>query len=381
MEHRNTMEISQPQRTSGELAASASAALAKATIEAKFTIAMHRPRSEFNARAKILDACKRKLFAEGARYSLPRWDGKEQRTKYIEGYTIRFAETAVQAWGNVDLAATIAYEDDDKRVVRISVTDLESNISYTDEVVLNKTIERSKVKEGQDLVGERTNSEGRKVYIVKATEDELLQKVNSAKSKSLRTSGLRLIPQDILDEGWDACVKTMSEGDKDPAVAAKNICDSFNTIGISPSDLEKYLGHSIKSASPAQIKSLRKIFTAVRDGDSQWSDYAKSDGDSKTKDPDDLDMSPEKKTTETAKEEPAKEGETKPKWTSIAEAVKAAGSDFSKLVKWAKQADQLADGAEPSGYEELPKEFVEKFSGREKFITKALVDAKKVGAA
>lgn len=254
---------------SGELAATASAALAKATIEAKFTVALHRPRSVLNARSRLLDACKRPKFADAAIYSKP--VGKQA----IEGLSIRFAETALQAWGNVDTAANVVFEDESKRVIRITVTDLETNISYSDESILDKTVERRNVKPGTEVLGERTNSYGDKVFIVRATEDELLNKVNAAKSKAIRNSGLRLIPQDILDEAKELCEQTIVRGGDDPAAATKQVCDAFQTIGVYPRDLESHLGHSLQSITPKEIANLRKVYAAIRDGEASWNDYAR----------------------------------------------------------------------------------------------------------
>jgi hypothetical protein len=256
-----------PEKSAVEVAASASAALAKATIEAKFVIALQRPRSVLGARAAILEACKRPRFAAGALYRKP----VGQRT--IEGLSIRFAEEAVKAWRNVDVSAVTAWEDDERRLVRITVADLESNVSYCDEVILNKTVERSSPKEGQEVLATRTNSQGRKVYILRATEDDLFVKVNAAKSKAIRNSGLRLIPGDIIEEATETIKETIAKGGTDPQAEAKRIADAFAGIGIIPSEIEAYLGCALNAVSPRQLAELRAIFSAIRDGEASWSDF------------------------------------------------------------------------------------------------------------
>ena len=67
----NAVGMSIVKARSGELAASASAAQAKAEIEAAYVIALQRPRSEANARDKILAACRRPAFAKNAWYAKP----------------------------------------------------------------------------------------------------------------------------------------------------------------------------------------------------------------------------------------------------------------------------------------------------------------------
>lgn len=257
----------QQKTTSQEVAASASAALAKATIEAKFVIALQRPRSILTARAAILDACKRPAFAESAMYRKP------QGGKTIEGLSIRFAEQALNAWKNVDVSSVTAWEDEAARLVRITVTDLETNLSYSDEVMLSKTVERKTVRDGQEVLGERETSTGGKVFIVRTTDEEMANKVNAAKSKAIRNSGLRLIPQDVLEEAEAAIRETREKGGGDSKEHVKKLSDAFGGIGIPPSELEEYLGHPLEQTNPKEVSELRAIFTAIRDGEARWSDY------------------------------------------------------------------------------------------------------------
>lgn len=268
--------IIQPKATSQEIAASASAALAKATIEAKFVIALQRPRSILTARASILDACKRPAFADGAMYR--KKQGRKQvgtrwEDNYIEGLSIRFAEQALNAWRNVDVSSVTAWEDDNARLVRITVTDLETNLSYADEVMLAKTVERKTVRDGQEVIGERETSDGGKVFIVRTTDEEMMNKVNAAKSKAIRNSGLRLIPQDILEEAEEAIRETREKGGGDPRAQVKKLTDAFGSIGVPPTELESYLGHPLEQTSPKELGDLRAIFTAIRDGEARWNDY------------------------------------------------------------------------------------------------------------
>jgi hypothetical protein len=268
----------QPRANSHEIAASASAALAKATIEAKFVIALQRPRSILAARAAILEACKRPAFAEGAMYwkkqgRRPVGDGDQWEDNFVEGFSIRFAEQALSVWRNVDVTVITAWEDDQSRIVRITVTDLETNLSYSDEVMLSKTVERRSVRAGQEVVSERETSSGHRVFIVKATDDELSNKVNAAKSKVIRNSGWRLIPQDILEEAETVIRETREKGGDDPKARLKRLTDAFGEIGVPPTELETYLGHPLEQTTPKEVASLRSIYTAIRDGEARWADY------------------------------------------------------------------------------------------------------------
>lgn len=249
----------------GEIAISAMAAKAKAEVEARYVIALQRPRNINQARSTILDACKRPRFAEGARYRKPVGGGKT-----VDGLSIRFAEEAIKAMTNISTDSMIVWEDSDKRNIRVTVTDLESNTTYSDDILINKTVERRQLKDGQEAIEQRINSRGDKVYIVAATEDDMANKVNAAKSKVIRNSGLRLVPQDILEEAEDVILETLRKGGQDPKAETKKICDAFASIGVKPAELERLLGHSLESISPKELIDLRATFAAIRDEETTW---------------------------------------------------------------------------------------------------------------
>ena len=254
-------------RSGTELAVSASAAMAKAEIECSYMMAYRKPRNYDDVRTKILNACKRPVFAESAEYSKP--IGKTK----IHGPSIRFVEVALQAAGNIRINTQVLYEDDKIRKVLVSLTDLETNLPYSKEIAIEKTVERSYVKEGQTVISQRINSAGKPAYLVAATEDEMLVKQGALESKTLRTLGLRVLPRDIVDEAMQVARETRSKSAGDPQAAKNKIVDGFSTLGIKPSDLEKYLGKPLMQILPADLDDLRVIFATIRDGDAKWSDY------------------------------------------------------------------------------------------------------------
>lgn len=237
-------------------------------VEAKFVIALKNPRSIAQSRNNILEACKRRGFAEAARYAKPVGGGKT-----IDGFSIRFAETAIQAMKNIDIQEVVTFEDDDRRTVKITVTDLEANISYGKDVTVTKTVERRQLKANQKARSERMNSYGEKVFLVDATEDEVAIKIAAQASKIIRNCGLRLVPADILEEAEQAILETIQNGGEDPKAATKKVCDAFSTINITPADIEKYLRHPIATISPKELVDLRAIYRAIKDGEAAWSDY------------------------------------------------------------------------------------------------------------
>jgi hypothetical protein len=260
----------------GEMAASSMAAKQKALVEARFVMALQRPRDMQEVRGRILDACKIKDFAEESRYHKP--VGKSfGKQVFADGFTIRFAETAIQAMSNIVVDIVTIWEDEVQRTINITVTDLERNITYGRDATLNKTVERKFLKDGQQALSERTNSLGEKVYLVAATEDEMKNKCNAAASFAIRDNGLRLIRKDILVEAEVEIEKTLTTGGGDPQAETKRICDAFRTVGVTPAELANFLGHELNTISKKELAELRSTFTAIRDGESTWQEFVQED--------------------------------------------------------------------------------------------------------
>jgi len=248
-------------------AAVAAAETAKARIQSAYVMAYQRPRSEDQARVRILEACKRPAFAERVEYSKP------VGGRSITGPSVRFAELALREWGNILSESQVIYEDTETRRVRVTVIDLETNASFSKELAIKKTVERKKA-EDREVVGQRLNKRNELVFIVLATEDELHNKEAAMISKALRNEGLRVIPSDIVDEAMETAKATLRNRDsQDPKAAKKRVLDAFALLGIKPNDLQAYLGHSLDSLSPAELETLRGVHAAIKEGDASWADY------------------------------------------------------------------------------------------------------------
>ena len=254
---------------SGETAAIAVAEAAKANVLARFQIARMAPRDAMDARVKILRECDRPRFAEVAVYELPRGD------KTITGPSIRLAEACARAWGNIAIESPVTFEDADKRILAVSVTDLETNTTYGPTgVVVEKTVERRyPPKTGGDVVGTRAGSQGQMLYIVRASDADVLGKQNAIVSKTIRNLILRVIPGDIVEEAIErANAVHAAKIKEDPAAERKRMIDAFAAINVLPSQLAEALGHPVDQSSPAEIKAMRGWYAAIKDGESTIQD-------------------------------------------------------------------------------------------------------------
>jgi hypothetical protein len=260
---------------SGETTSAAAAATSKALVEARFVMALRRPRDWDDVSVRLLRAIERPGYAglKGQKsqpgeawYHKPVGDG-------VEGFTIRFAEEAMRTMGNIDARPIVVYEDHEKRLVDVMVLDLESNNAFTATVVVPKTIERSYLKDGETALRQRINSKGKPVFTREATEDEITALQNNLVSKTLRNEIMRMVPGDIQA----ACRKRILEirlGDAatNPDGVKKEVIDAFALLNVMPVGLKQWLGHELTTATPAELADLRGLYKAINKGETNWHD-------------------------------------------------------------------------------------------------------------
>lgn len=245
-------------------AAVAAAEMAREQIKLAYFMATQAPRNQREAWQRIMEACRRPTFAQKAIYAKP-VDGSK-----IEGPSIRLAEAIIREWRNIIVRTSVVYEDSDARRVSVLVIDLESNLQLCREIVTPKTVERKNPK-GRDVIGERLNSKGERVYIVRATEDEMANRESAAVSKIVRNEGLRLIPADVVEDAMGEARRTRKQAAAaDPDFAIKSLVYRFGELRIGVADLERYIGGPIDRATPEQIDDLEGVLQAIRDRETSW---------------------------------------------------------------------------------------------------------------
>lgn len=250
-----------------ETASSAVAAREKAAVEARYLVAISRPRNADAARVRLLQRAKSPMFASVAEYSKPVGGGKTAK-----GASIRMMEEIARQWGNIDVQSPVVFDDHERRIVRVTVTDLESNYAASVDIILEKTVERRSPRSGDQVLGSRVNSQGQTVYRIAADEDAFLVKQNAAISKARRECIRAVVPGDLVEEAMQQCADTRrQEVKEDPAGARKRISDAFFSIGIMPQQLCDYLDKpSLEAVTEAELELLRSIYTAMKEGETTW---------------------------------------------------------------------------------------------------------------
>ena len=261
---------------SHEMASTAAAAAARARISARYEIALRQPRSMDQVRQDLLKQCRRPAFARSAIYRKPIGKG-------VEGLSIRFAETAIICMTNIDIDQQMVYEDDAKEVQRVTVTDVDrTNVTYSEDVPISKTVERSKASDDGTYISVRRNTYGNLVYTVPASDDDMLNKRRALISKSVRTLALRLVPGDLQEEAEELLREVrVDDAARDPDAERKRLADAFAGVGVKATQLATFLGHDIGTCSPAELSELRSVYGAIKDGETTWASVMenKTEGD------------------------------------------------------------------------------------------------------
>lgn len=271
------------QQSNAETAMAAVTAREQARIQAAYIMAERHPRAWMKVRERLLEHCARFGFAEVARYCKPTGRQLNKKTNqwedtFAEGLSARFAEVARQEMGNLSSSTSVVYDDDQLRIVRAEVLDLQNNIIDAREIALTKTTEKKGKQdkktgewappEGREILGKRINSNGDPVWIVRATEDEIRLRQNSEISKSQRDETLRMIPKDIRDECEMRILGTLENPTNvDIGTVRKRTADAFRELGITADELGTYMGKPMDALTMKQIVELKGLYSAIKDNE------------------------------------------------------------------------------------------------------------------
>lgn len=243
-------------------AAVAAAEHSRAMTNARWLMALQCPRDIDDVAVKLLKECARPSFADEAIYHKPVGDG-------VEGLSIRFVEVALQIYGNTYNPVKTIVDDDEKRIVNVSVIDLESNTTYERDITIAKTKERK--QRDDKAIGTRTNHRGETLYIIPIDDDAMLNKESALISKALRTAGLRILPGWLKAQCEEELYRTRrNEAARDPDAEKNKILDGFAKLHVLPSQIKEYLGKPVDQASPAELVKLRGLWKAIADGEATW---------------------------------------------------------------------------------------------------------------
>ena len=222
-----------------------------AEVKASVSMAISNPRQPVKAMDRILQECQRPTLAEQAVYAYPR--GGQQ----VTGPSIRLAEALARNWGNLDFGIKELENRDGRSIVMAYAWDMETNTRASKTFVVPH--ERF-TKKGKTIL-----TDPRDIYEMVANQG----------ARRLRSAILSIIPGDVVEAAVRQCDDTVRHSMGAPEEKITSMVKHFGEMGVTKTMIERRIGHRLAADSTvvSELLSLHKIYTSIKDGYSQTSDW------------------------------------------------------------------------------------------------------------
>ncbi|MHA3059936.1 hypothetical protein ACX1N5_03980 [Acinetobacter sp. ANC 4636] len=247
-QNQNPFAVSAPQ-TQAMSTVQADSQRAVAEVQAALVIAKQFPRNMNEAWDRIMNACQRPTLAQSSVYSYAK-SGTS-----ITGPSIRLAEALAQNWGNIQFGIRELSAENGESTVEAFAWDVETNTRQTK--VFQVRHWRHTKQGGYALTDPR----------------DIYELVASNGARRLRACILGVIPGDVIDAAVAQCEQTIRASADTSPEGVQKLLKSFEKQGITKEAIEKRIQCRIGAISPAQVISLIKIGTSIKDGMSAAQDW------------------------------------------------------------------------------------------------------------
>lgn len=247
----------------GQLAVHAGTASAvareEAEIKAAIVLARSAPRNEMGAYQKILKACQRPSFADGAAYSFPRGGST------VVGPSVYLAREMARCWGNVRSGIRVVSMDREYVHVKGYCYDLETNAYKESESKFRALVQRKDKQTGE-------------TRWVTPDERDLRELINKHGAICERNAILQSLPPDFVDDAMESSSKTLRDAaakqlKDNPAQTAKDMVVAFEPLGVTAEMLTAYLGHALDIMTAEEVAKFKGIYASIRDGQSRREEH------------------------------------------------------------------------------------------------------------
>jgi len=235
---------------SGSALISTESQRAIAEVQAALAIAKSFPRDRVAAVDRILNDCQRSGLAQVAVYQYSRGGTS------INGPTIRLAESLAQNWGNIQYGVRELSQANGESTVEAFAWDVETNTRQT------KIFQVPHV---------RYTKSGGAVKLVDPR--DIYEAVANNGARRLRACILGVIPGDVVEAALQQCDLTLNTFADTSPEGIQKIIRAFENYGVTKEALEKRIQCRMEAIKPAQIVSLTKIGTSLKEGMSSPADW------------------------------------------------------------------------------------------------------------
>jgi hypothetical protein len=222
-----------------------------AEVQGRIAFARHNPRNEMYCKETIERDCTRPRLAETAIYEYAR-GGTD-----ISGPSIRLMETIARRWGNMASGIREVYRDSIEGFSECVAFawDLESN--YYDEREFVVRHWRDTKAGGYRLKDER----------------DIYEMIANFGQRRKRACLIAVIPGDVVEDAVSQCERTLNTHvDMKPETITR-LVEAFAEYGVTRKQIETRIQRKLDAIHPAQVVQLRKIYTSLKDGMSEASEW------------------------------------------------------------------------------------------------------------
>jgi hypothetical protein len=255
-----TTELERMRETQG----SALAARAQAEVQARYIVALQRPRNVEQFRVRLLEHCKRPGFARSPS-TRSRSAARRSRARRSASSRPRCRSSATSCPRRRSRTTTIY-----KRVTR-SVTDLERTSPTT--ATSSSRRRRAPQAEGRRRDPRQPHQQLRRHRLQDPRDrGRLRNKIGAACSKKLRNLGSASSPPTSSPRRWTSAADAHGQGREGSRGGARATARRrVRRAARDAADLDAFLGHAFDQASPAELDELRAAYVTVREGEAKWS--------------------------------------------------------------------------------------------------------------
>lgn len=217
-------------------------------VQAAVVMAKRFPRDIVEVERKLIEACRRPKLAEIATYEYPRGGTT------VTGPSIRLAEVAAQAMGNIDFGWAEVQRLEDESICMAYCWDIENNIRRTTTFTVPHYRDKTDPKTKQ------------KIKVRLTDERDIYEMCANQASRRMRGCILQVVPGDLVDLALEECKKTMEANLGSVLEQAEKWCKVFEReYGVPQKQIIKYLGSKPETWTQSDIHRLRKLYNALRD--------------------------------------------------------------------------------------------------------------------
>lgn len=213
----------------------------RSQLQVQIEAAQRRPRmiKRFMQQATAL-ATHNSRIAESCFYRLSRGG------KLIEGPSVRLAEIAATAWGNLTVGARIISEDDKTVTAQGVARDLETNMAMSVEVSRRITDKRGR----------------------KFSDDMIIVTKNAACAIAYRNAVLKVIPAAFLEDVLEQAQRVALGEGEDTETRVARAMKLFGEFGVQPGQVLAAVDKSaVAEITPDDLLTLIGLYNAIKGGD------------------------------------------------------------------------------------------------------------------